>query len=177
MQACFLCPTQTYHIDHWTDRLCSCGYHLSNYLFQYFTDVLTAPRPMHQNIRMVISTSKRGGLHRSLTIFTGIGLFCSLLKTWGLFSTQPLVTNQPFVSFSNCYTFIFKQFLSNSNSLPLTAPRTPYYFPMTAVIAAPLSACSAAVYLRWPRCGVGRCPTPGPAPCCLPSTKPAAGHD
>lgn len=85
MQACFLCPTQTYHIDHWTDRLCSCGYHLSNYLFQYFTDVLTAPRPMHQNIRMVISTSKRGGLHRSLTIFTGIGLFCSLLKTWGFF--------------------------------------------------------------------------------------------
>lgn len=71
---------------------------------------------MHQNMRMVIPPLNEDftDLSQSLP-----GSVCSVLFSTPdifLFSTQPLVTNQPFVYFSNCFTFIFKQILSNSNS-------------------------------------------------------------
>lgn len=55
---CFLRPVQTHHKDHWTHRLCSSGYNLPNYLFWYFTDVVTASDSYIKSTQLDIATPK-----------------------------------------------------------------------------------------------------------------------
>jgi len=102
-------------MDHWTDRLRSCGHHLSNYLFQYFTVILTAPDSRiekHSAAHFHLQTRTIAQIPHNL-YWDQFVLFPKGDKTWFLFSPHPLSTNQLLASFSNCHTFILKQFPGN----------------------------------------------------------------
>lgn len=110
-------------MDHWTDRLCSCGHHLSNYLFQYFTAVLAAPDSCIKNTELDASPSKRG-LHRSPTTFTGISLFCSQKVTKPVFCFPLNLYSQ--ISLLSLSVIATHLFLSNFSVIQIPLKSSPH---------------------------------------------------